>query len=164
MGKRNRRRKELTLKVSTPEKKASLRELLQKEQENLHIVFNFSFMSNNKSYNFENANFENADRCELLNRIAFLSMNDFVATLAFNKKLGFEKLKFESIKKQKLGTQKLHDKFSVGKPRYEKCGNDFWIFRLYPNNVPKPIRIIGKMDDYHFYLMFIDIEHDLYSG
>lgn len=44
------------------------------------------------------------------------------------------------------------------------AGDKYAVFRIYPNNNPIPSIVIGKIIHEIFYIMYIDLNHDMYDG
>lgn len=133
-------------------------QLLREAKQEVFLVFNFSFLSKNNKYNFSSVQSEYKEL--FLERLNKLSSESIVKiTSSYNKKEGLERISNFS-NKDKISVLDLHPKF--GEIR-SKNAEGFWVFRLCPNNNPFPTRIIGKMIDNVFYIMFIDLNHELYS-
>lgn len=137
---------------------------LRKAKEKVYITFNFSFMTNNDKYNFYNLQFSEEHKRLLYHRLHELSKKDIVSlTAKTSKNFGLEKIDKKSLHgRDKLRSMEI-DKDFLSSKRKSLSGDGYWIFRLCPNNNPHETRIIGKMIDDVFYVMFIDIGHDLYS-
>ncbi|WP_157456133.1 hypothetical protein [Carnobacterium maltaromaticum] len=131
--------------------------------ERLHLTFNFSFLTSNKEFNLENTEFDTAHRNQLLQRLIELSKEDLIFVKAGKKFNYLECLKKEKLSKCRLKKMSIHPTFENGS-RIKIAGDNFWVFRLYCNNMPLPSRVIGKMIDHTFYVMFIDLKHALYKG
>ena len=137
---------------------------LRNAEQPVYITFNFSFLTTNSSYNMTNKDLTNEHQQHFINRIIELSNKEIVSlTARTDKKWGLEKISKTSFGRQdKIKNMSIHDKFDSS-VRKELSGDNFWIFRLCPNNNPYETRIIGKMIDDIFYVMFFDINHDLYA-
>lgn len=137
---------------------------LRKAKEKVFITFNFSFMTNNNKFNFHNEEFKEEHKHILFHRLHELSKKDIVSlTAKTNKNYGLEKIDKKNLSsKDKLKNMQIDTVFSTSK-RDDLSGDGYWIFRLCPNNNPFESRIVGKMIDDTFYVMFIDINHDLYA-
>lgn len=135
---------------------------LKKAQQNDYLTFNFSFLTNNSSYNLDSSSLTHQDRQLLLSRLTELSSKSIVEISALTSKhTGLEKIK-KFGRKDKISKMKIHDEFNAS-VRKEMAGTGFWIFRLCPNNNPSPGRIIGKLINDVFYIMYIDPKHELYA-
>lgn len=137
---------------------------LRKAKEPIYITFNFSFITENSLYNLYCEDCSADHKHQLLERLLNLSSKDIVSlTAKTNKSWGLEKIDLKNFShKDKISSLKLPGKFENSK-RKELAGDKLWIFRLCPNNNPYPSRIIGKMIDNVFYIMYIDFNHNLYS-
>jgi hypothetical protein len=124
-----------------------------------HIKFNFSFLTTNNDFSFENPDFNEKHKAALLDRIYMLSREELVKILNYKKNIGLEFIEEDSFKRK----VSYHEQFD--KIEFRKSGTDkFAVFRLYPNNNPIPARVIGKLVKNIFYVMFIDLNHELYDG
>lgn len=112
-----------------------------------HLKFNFSFMK------YED-DFTNEHKSALIDRIEKLSAQNYQIVAGWNKSIGFETIDI-SINKQ------IHPEFAQSDRKYD---NKYTIFRLYPNNNPLPSRIIGKLINKVFYILFIDIKGKYYHN
>jgi hypothetical protein len=135
---------------------------LRNAKQSVYLTFNFSFLSTNSNYNHSCIDFTPEHHTLLIQRLHELSQMDIVSlTASTSKHRGLEKInKFNS--RDRISSIKLHPKFCSSK-RTDLAGDCFWVFRLCPNNNPYPTRIIGKMIDDIFYVMFIDCDHELYA-
>ncbi|MBO0423872.1 hypothetical protein [Enterococcus plantarum] len=138
--------------------------VLRKAEEPIFITFNFSFLTDNSSYNLHCDSCTHDHRHHLIERLLNLSNKDLVSlTAKTNKNWGLEKLKKDDFgRNDKIKNLKISSKFESSK-RSDLAGDGYWIFRLCPNNNPFESRIIGKMIDDIFYVMFIDYNHELYA-
>ena len=135
---------------------------LRNARQPVYPTFNFRFLTTNSAYNHCCEKFNEEQHSLLIKRLYELSQMDIVSlTAKTSKHHGLEKISKFS-KRDKLSSMQLHPKFLQSK-RINLAGNSFWIFRLCPNNNPYPTRIIGKMVDDIFYIMFIDCNHELYA-
>lgn len=135
---------------------------LRKAKQEVFITFNFSFLSQNSSYNLSNPELTPEHKHLLFEKICELSKMSMIVLTAKSKKTnGLEKIE-KFGRDDRINGMKIHPKF-VESIRNELTNKGFWIFRLCSNNNPFPTRIIGKMIDDVFYIMFIDIEHELYA-
>lgn len=150
-------------KVDHYEKKIS-NLVLRNASEPIYITFNFSFMTNNSTYNFDCEACSLDHKHHLIERIVSLSNKDIVSlTAKTSKNWGLEKIDFDKLgRTDKLKNIEIPRSFGISK-RNDLAGDSFWIFRLCPNNNPFPSRVIGKMIDNVFYVFFIDYHHDLYA-
>lgn len=121
----------------------------------LYIKFNFSFLSNNKQYNFENSKIIPKVKADILDRIVELSSATIISLKALGKERGFETIDEDCIKI----TAKCNNKFEDNKDRVQACSDKYYIFRIYPTNHPYPARMIGKWAKGVFYIFFIELEH-----
>lgn len=112
-----------------------------------HLKFNFSFISYDK-------NITKTIKSDLYDRIQELSAEPYLVVANYDKKIGFE---FENLKITKKLPQKIYDNET------RKIDEKYAIFRLYPNNNPSVVRIIGKFVDKIFYIIFIDVNGKLYK-
>lgn len=137
---------------------------LRNAQQKVYISFNWSFITTNNSYNLKSSEFTTEHSHLLVKRLFELSEKDVVSITAnYSKKIGLEKLpKSKLSNKEKLKNLEIHKSFNDS-VRKELAGEDFWVFRLCPNNNPYESRIVGKMIDDVFYVMFIDYRHELYA-
>lgn len=161
MGKKN--NQSISFKEKTEQYEKKITNLaLRKAKEEIYITFNFSFLTNNNSYNFNCKDCTQEHKGILIERLVDLSSRSLVfLTATTGKQQGLEKITSFG-KKDKIKNMELHRKFQNSK-RNELTGEEFWIFRLCPNNNPYETRIIGKMIDDVFYAMFIDYNHELYA-
>lgn len=142
---------------SKDNKKISRKDILNNRP--THLKFNFSFITSNNSYCIENENFIEQHKLKFLERILFLSKEDIVKTYAYRKDIGIERIEKSAIKKQ----VEYNKKFDDVEFRKRESDSKFTIFRIYPNNNPIPARVLGKVINNVFYIMFIDLNHDLYG-
>ncbi|MGH2116561.1 hypothetical protein [Aerococcus sp. L_32] len=155
----------INFKNEYEKQKATITNLaLREARQPVYITFNFSFMTNSNEFNFKNDNLTSDHKDYIFRRLFELSNKDMVSLTAnTNKKWGLESLKLKELSnKDKIKQMSLHTKFQDS-VRNELSGEKFWVFRLCPNNNPYPTRIIGKMIDDTFYMMFLDLEHELYA-
>lgn len=125
-----------------------------------HIKFNYSFITNNSRYHYENGSFTDKFKLEFLQRTFALSQKELVHILAYRKNIGIEFLEKEQIIKD----VKYNPRFDEVEYRKKESGGKFAVFRIHTNNNPLPSRVIGKLINNVFYIMFIDLEHELYKG
>lgn len=137
---------------------------LRKAKEPIYITFNFSFLTENSEFNFYDSSCTAEHKHHLLERLLYLSNKDIVSlTARTGKNWGLEKLNKDDLgRDDRLKQLKLPKNFEESK-RNGLAGTGYWIFRLCPNNNPFESRIIGKMIDDVFYVMFIDYHHTLYA-
>lgn len=124
-----------------------------------HIKFNFSFLTTNKSYSFENPKFTSDYKAQLLTRIIELSAEDYILISGRKKSIGLEFLPETSFAKK----ISYNNEFQNSEFR-KKSSDKFAVFRIYTNNNPIPARVIGKVVNNIFYVFFIDLDHSMYSG
>lgn len=137
-------------------------QVLREAQQRSYLTFNFTFLSSNDEYNFKNPELSDEVRHLIFMRLCEISTIDIVElTASTGKRRGLEKISTFS-RKDKLSKLSLPTEFS-NSARYNLAGQGFWIFRLCPNNNPYPTRIIGKMINDIFFIMFIDLKHQLYA-
>ncbi|MCT3362087.1 hypothetical protein LJ555_11630 [Lacticaseibacillus paracasei] len=129
------------------------------ERTSKRLAFNFSFLTNDSHYSFENSHFDETVSKKLFIRLHDLSVVVKSKAFLMDKKHGIEK--YSPTKKDDLYNKADHREF--GKERRKMSGDDYFIFRLFPNNTPIPCRVIGRIIDETFYVMFIDYEHELYA-
>lgn len=115
------------------------------------LTFNFSFLTKDKQYNLSGKNVDKAIKAKLIDKIIFLSSEDKVAVLNYEKYQGLEKLDESEV------TLRKHSEF-VTSNRDNFCGEGYWIFRLSDKG-----RVIGKMIDTTFYILSIDTRFKQYS-
>lgn len=125
-----------------------------------HIKFNFSFITTNKSFCFENPDFVDKHKISLMNRIFELSSCEFINIMNYPKNKGIEFIERNNFNKNVSYKQEF-DKVDF---RSKESVKKFAVIRLYPNNNPLPTRIIGKLINNIFYVMFIDLNHEMYNG
>lgn len=124
-----------------------------------HMKFNFSFMTTNNDFSFDNPEFTPEHQAQLLKRIRELSKEDYVIVANRKKNIGIEFIEKASFRKNVDYGKKFDES------QFRKNSNDkYAIFRLYTNNNPLPARIIGKIVNNIFYLMYIDLKHGMYDG
>lgn len=154
------KKKEIRLKKNSNEKIPKISLTTPKEPS--YITFNFSFLTNTSKYNLTSNKPSNEQKNILLHRLVELSQKNLVELTAnTDKKLGLEKIsRFNG--KDKLNSLTLHPEF-FSSSRHGSAGSGYWIFRLCPNNNPLPTRIIGKLINDTFYIMYIDWFHELYA-
>lgn len=130
--------------------KIKTRKKISKEEINkfnpTHIKFNFSFISYCEDFTDEH-------KCKLLDRIMELSKEPYLIIANRDKKIGFEIVNLD-IKKE------IKKEFYQGNRTFN---GKYTVIRLYPNNNPKPSRIIGTLINQIFYIFFIDIDGKLYK-
>ncbi|WP_338753021.1 hypothetical protein [Leuconostoc mesenteroides] len=152
------------IKLKSPDKSKAptlkMQSIYEKNQHTLRLSFNFSFLTNNNDYNLNSSVFTGEIAKTLFNRISYLSQHDVMSATAKGKKLGLELVK-NFGGRDKIGSLKIHEKF--GSERTTLCNDGYWIFRLCPNNNPYESRVLGKIIDHTFYIMFIDCNHVLYA-
>ncbi|SFF67965.1 hypothetical protein SAMN04487885_106108 [Clostridium cadaveris] len=120
-----------------------------------YIKFNFSFLSTNSKYNFNNNKMSDLHKAELINRILFWSSCSIIYLSQLPKDKGYETIAEEMI----AITASPNNKFYEDAERVQACSDKYYVFRLYPNNNPIAIRLIGKWANGVFYLFFIDMDH-----
>ncbi|PEL08195.1 hypothetical protein [Bacillus sp. AFS017336] len=121
-----------------------------------HLKFNFSFITSNNNYSFKNQKFTLVHKAQLMDRIYALSDEEYTIIANRPKSIGFE---FIPIKT----TVKYNEAFDQSGFR-KRASHKYMVIRLYPNCNPLPSRIIGKMVDKIFYVLYIDMNHSLYKG
>ncbi|WPC79709.1 hypothetical protein [Bacillus halotolerans] len=146
-----------------PKLKASQKKQLSREDigafKPTHIKFNFSFLTTNKSYSFENPELKDEYKAQLLSRMVELSSEDYYIISGLAKNRGLEFLPRSSFNT----AIKYNPEFE--KSEFRKNASDkYAVFRLYSNNNPIPGRIIGKIANKIFYVFFIDLKHKIYKG
>ena len=84
---------------------------LKKAKQKDYLTFNFSFITNNSSYNFDNSSLQHEHRQLLLNRLIELSSKSIVElTASTSKKTGLEKIKVFKHN-DKISKMKIHKEF-----------------------------------------------------
>jgi hypothetical protein len=150
-------REQLKLRSGSNKEKISRNEI--ESFKPTHMKFNFSFMTTNNAFSFENSDFLPVHQAQLLKRVYELSQEDYVVISGRNKKIGLEFIEKSSFNRPVEYSKKFDES------DFRKKANDkFAVFRLYTNNNPIPARIIGKIVNKIFYIMFIDLSHDIYDG
>lgn len=146
------------------ENKKITNQALRAAKQQVYITFNWSFLTNNNNYNILSSGLTDEQMRLLMNRIHDLSKLDLISITAnSSKRLGLEKIPYDKLgKTEKLKKLNMHADF-ISSVRDGLAGKDYWVFRLCPNNNPYPTRIIGKMIDDIFYVLFIDLHHELYA-
>ncbi|PEJ57378.1 hypothetical protein CN692_13270 [Bacillus sp. AFS002410] len=124
-----------------------------------HIKFNLSFVTSNNEFSFSNTSFEDHHKVKLMDRIFELSTEEYVVIANRPKNIAFEFIDSSSFIRD-VSYNKIFDKAEFRK----KSNDKFAVFRLYPNNNPLPTRIIGKIVNKIFYVMYIDLNHKMYKG
>lgn len=121
-----------------------------------YLKFNFSFLSNNSTYSFKNM--DKQMKADLIDRMEELSSMSYMQLSALPKNSGFEDIKESSFSiKAKFKEEQFND------GNFRNKSDKFKVIRLYPNNNPKPVRLIGKESNNVFYLLYIDQEHKCYK-
>lgn len=113
------------------------------------LSFNFSFLTNDKKYNFNYLSKEL--KAKLVDKIQFLSSDDFVVVSNWDKNQGLEQIAENQI------NISIHPEF-ISSGRDELCGEKFWIFRLSSKG-----RVIGKLKDKTFFILSVDTSFDQYN-
>ncbi|KRM03820.1 hypothetical protein [Lentilactobacillus farraginis] len=115
------------------------------------LTFNFSFLTHDKKYNFNNLGFNKNVKSVFLNALLRLSSDDLVAVYGYPKETGLEKIA-ESEIHFSLSTEFIESN------RDKDCLDGFWVFRM-----NKKGRVIGKIQDKTFYIMCIDTSFSTYE-
>lgn len=131
-----------------------------KKNKPTHIKFNYSFLTSNNSLCYNNTNFVEGHKLQLLQRVIELSDKELIHILAYKKNIGLEFIE----KKDFILDVKYNQKFDDVEYRKKESNGKYAVFRLYTNNKPLPSRIVGKMINNVFYIMYIDLNHELYKG
>lgn len=114
------------------------------------LAFNFSFLTRNKKYNFQTI--DKATKAKILDKMAYLSSEDFVIVAStWPKEKGIEKLNESEI------SISMHPDFFDGK-REKFCDDYFWVFRL-----SKKGRVVGKLLNNIFIVVGIETTFDSYK-
>lgn len=121
-----------------------------------YLKFSFSFLSTNSTYNLKKM--DKRMKSDLLDRIEELSSMTYMQLNALHKSKGFEEIKENSFS---ITAEYKKDEFNEG--GFRNKSDKFKIIRLYPNNNPLPVRLIGKEANNVFYLLYIDKEHKCYK-
>lgn len=124
-----------------------------------HIKFNFSFITSNNNYCFENDEFDDNHKLTLISRMISLSKENLTTIYAYPKNIGIEMLP-----KSRLREVSFNPRFNDAEYRKKEADGKFAVFRLYSNNNPLPSRIIGKLINNVFYILYIDLKHQMYDG
>ena len=124
-----------------------------------HLKFNFSFLTSNSKYNFDNKKIDKNVQADILKRICELSGYTIVQLGSLGKERGYESLLENSISI----SARCNNDFFKNQDRANAANNKYMIFRLYPNNNPLPARIIGKFINGVYYIFFIELEHKCYK-
>lgn len=121
-----------------------------------YFKFNFSFLSPNSEYNFENKLINSGLKLDIFARILDLSDKPILSIKLLGKKKGYETVPVNHIKIKSNCKSSFYD----NEERVQACEDKYYIFRLYPNNNPLAIRLIGRFAKGVFYLFYIAIDHD----
>ncbi|WP_340032481.1 hypothetical protein NSQ20_11480 [Paenibacillus sp. FSL K6-1122] len=124
-----------------------------------HIKFNFSFITANNEFCFENGEFNDAHKLKLLERILTLSQETLVTVLNYKKNIGIE-----FIPKEQCREVGYNPRFTDAEHRKKEVDGKYAVFRIYQNNNPLPSRAIGKLINNVFYILFIDLNHKMYKS
>lgn len=122
-----------------------------REIEFSYFKFNFSFINNQYSLN----ELEDDDKIIFLKRMCDWSSKPIISIGMDNKKIGYELLNKSCFKKE----VKIPEKFYDAEHRKKHTSDKFMVFRLYPNNNPRPTRIIGMFCSPVFYPIYFDRNH-----
>lgn len=142
-------------------KEPSLKESIDTSGENFkYFKFNFSFITSNRKFCFNNPKFDNKHKAQLLKRIFELSSMPSISVRGSGKAIGIELIDEKQFKKTINCDEKFYDE------DYRKKGvsSKYTVFRLYTNNNPIPARIVGKTVGNVFYVFGIDLNHESYKG
>lgn len=120
------------------------KKISSKEKFESYLKFNFTYISYEKDLNKEYLE-------QLYQRLKNLSVSSQIAVMQREKKTGIE---IESLSINKELPEELKN---------NRVSKKYAIFRLYPNNNPIVARIIGKLVDDVFYILYIDIGGKLYK-
>jgi len=126
-----------------------------------HIKFNLSFFTTNNNFSNKNEGFIDEYKLQLYERMVFLSEKELIQVLSYRKNVGFETINKEDFNRNDI---KYNETFDSVEFRRKESNGKYFIFRLYPNCNPIPARIIGKLINNVFYVMFIDLKHEMYDG
>ncbi|MGL5084861.1 MAG: hypothetical protein ACRC68_03960 [Clostridium sp.] len=121
-----------------------------------YLKFNLSFFSTNNDYNFKQM--DKTTKADILDRLQELSTETFMQVASYSKNRGFE-----LIDKKSIAIKANYKQVEFEKDGFRNSGTKYHIFRLYPNNNPLPVRLIGKITSNIFYILFIDMDHKTYK-
>ena len=114
-----------------------------------HLKFNFSFITYEE-------NFEDEYKIQFLNRIRELSSVPYIELQSWRKNKGIEIERLDINKE-------ISPAFFKGNSHRNFDNGKYAIFRLYTNDNPILIRVIGCLINKVFYVFFIDVGGKLYS-
>lgn len=97
-------------------------------------------------------------KADILMRLEELSQETVMVVSSYDKKRGFELLDSRAI-----GISAQFKSTFYNNNRVRDGNGKFVVFRLYPNNNPLPVRLIGRLTNNIFYLFYIDLEHKCYK-
>lgn len=115
------------------------------------LTFNFSFLTHDKKYNFNNHGFNKNVKSTFLNTLLRLSSDDLIAIFNYPKETGLER----------IDESEMHFSSNaefVNSDRDKDCLDGLWVFRM-----NKKGRVIGKIQNTTFYIMCIDTSFDVYD-
>lgn len=115
------------------------------------LMFNFSFITSQRKYNLDSKGITSKVKAKLVERLFFLSTEDFDALLGFSKEKGLECLD-DNIVHYRIN----QDFIKTGRINY--CLDGTWVFRL--SNMG---RVLGKISNKVFYVLCIDTSFDAYK-
>lgn len=124
-----------------------------------HMKFNLSFVTTNNTFSFDNTKFTDVYKAQFLKRMFELSSEDYIVISGRNKSIGIEFIDEFSLKRPVECKKGFYSS-----DHRKNASEKYAVFRLYSNNNPIAARIIGKIVNKIFYVMFIDLEHELYDG
>ncbi|EPY2302228.1 Uncharacterised protein [Clostridium sporogenes] len=142
-------------KATKPSKKINSNEI-KGSYKFKYLKFNFSFLSTNSDYNLEKL--DEHIKADLIDRMEELSSITYLQLASMPKSRGFE-----GIKESSFSIKANYKKEKFNEEDFRNSCDKYNIIRLYPNNNPLPVRLIGKLSNNVFYLLFIDKEHKCYK-
>lgn len=122
-----------------------------------HMQFNFSFITSSNGRNIESLT--KVEKALLSERLYDMSNEPFEQIMLRGKERGFETIDKKDLKLNCHCAQE----FYLDDYRSRNCPDKYWIFRLHPNNQGSDCRILGKIIDKVFYIMFFYVGHECYK-
>lgn len=118
-----------------------------------HLQFNFSFLTKNNKFGIDSLDAKK--KSMLVDRVFQLSEPNYIDLMLWRKNIGYESMSEEELRVPSFHPDFTKDDFRSQKGYKEK----YTIFRLDPNNTQSDCRIIGKILDKVFYVMFFSHNH-----
>ncbi len=115
------------------------------------LAFNFSFITRDHKYNFEDKSFSKLAKVKVFDKLLRLSVERYHAVLGWPKRLGLENIPEKEV------ALALHPEFTKSL-RYQDCLPGFWVFRISDTG-----RVIGKIQETTFYVLAVDTKFKLYK-